>query len=231
MSRVLPILFNTDMVRAILDGRKTVTRRVAKKIPAETSRIEPVQPFDGGNLKFECHWGGYMPDVQGFKDGMAVVKPPYQPGNILYVRETWGDYRECQEGGCGYYMYRADYPDGATAYLYDEGTVCDLPRWHPSIHMPKDAARIWLKVTDVRVERLQDIDEEQAKKEGGINNIGFIHSPENEYENLHTTREDFKENIWNSTIKKSDLYCYGWDANPWAWVIWFERCEKPSASP
>ena len=228
MSRVLPIQFNTDMVRAILDGRKTVTRRVAKKIPAETSRIEPVQPFDGGNLKFECHWGGYMPDVQGFKDGMAVVKPPYQPGNILYVRETWGDYRECQEGGCGYYMYRADYLDGATAYLYDEGTVCDLPRWHPSIHMPKDAARIWLKVTDVRVERLWEITEEQAEKEGGINNIGFIHSPENEYENLHTAREDFKENIWNSTIKKSDLYRYGWDANPWAWVIEFERCEKPS---
>lgn len=231
MSRVLPILFITDMVRAILDGRKTVTRRVAKKIPAETNRIELVQPFDGGNLKFECHWGGYMPDVQGFKDGMAVVKPPYQPGDILYVRETWGDYRECQEGGCGYYMYRADYPDGATTYLYDEGTVCDLPRWHPSIHMPKDAARIWIKVTDVRVERLQDIDEEQAEKEGGINNIGFIHSPENEYEKLHTAREDFKENIWNATLKKSDLYRYGWDANPYVLVIEFERCEKPSASP
>lgn len=234
MSRVLPVVFNTDMVRAILDGRKTVTRRVAKKIPAETNRIELVQPFDGGNLKFECHWGGYMPDVQGFKDGMAVVKPPYQLGDILYVRESYCP-NYFDEGLSGYRSgdnmrgnrnaYKADYHKEIV------GDVVPEPKWKPSIHMPKDAARIWLKVTDVRVERLQDIDEEQAEKEGGINNIGFIHSPENEYENLHTAREDFKENIWNATIKKSDIDRYGWDANPWVWVIGFERCEKPSESP
>lgn len=234
MSRVLPILFNTDMVRAILDGRKTVTRRVAKKIPAETSRIEPVQPFDGGNLKFECHWGGYMPDVQGFKDGMAVVKPPYQPGDILYVRETWGDYRECQEGGCGYYMYRADYPDGATAYLYDEGTVCDLPRWHPSIHMPKEAARLFLKVTNVRVERLSEITNEQILKEGA-NKDAINHyikqMPSETGEWIRAAYLVEWSQLWDSTIKKSDLDRYGWDANPWVWVIEFERCQKPSASP
>lgn len=238
MSRVLPILFNTDMVRAILDGRKTVTRRVAKKIPAETHRIEPMQSFDGGDLKFECHWGGYMPDVQGFKDGMAVVKPPYQPGDILYVRETWGDYRECQEGGCGYYMYRADYPDGATTYLYHEGTVCDLPRWHPSIHMPKDAARIWIKVTDVRVERLQEITEEQAYMEGTdpwdeacyANNGWHPTLSDPDSGGTPNIIDGFRK-LWNSTIKKPDLVRYGWDANPWVWVIGFERCEKPSASP
>ena len=77
----------------------------------------------------------------------------------------------------------------------------------PSIHMPKEAARIWLKVTDVRVERSQEITEEQAK-------------------GPCTARGQF-ENLWNSTIKKSDFDLYGWDANPWVWVIEFERCEKP----
>lgn len=92
--------------------------------------------------------------------------------------------------------------------------------------MPKEAARIWLKVTDVRVERLQEITEDGAKAEGAIDNRGFIHSPENEYDSIHTAREHFIE-IWNSTIKKSDFDRYGWDANPWVWVIEFERCEKP----
>ena len=139
---------------------------------------------------------------------------PICPGDILYVRETWSEWT-------GGYLYKAWHGP------FPQPGQCSAMKWHPSLHMPKEAARIWLKVTDVRVERLQDIDEEQAEKEGGINNIGFIHSPENEYENLHTAREDFKENIWNSTIKKSDLYRYGWDAHPWVWVIEFERCGKP----
>ena len=92
--------------------------------------------------------------------------------------------------------------------------------------MPKEAARIWLKVTDVHVERLQEITEDGAKAEGAIDNRGFIHSPENEYDSIHTAREHFIE-IWNNTIKKSDLDCYGWDVNPWVWVIEYERCEKP----
>lgn len=207
MSRVLPILFNTDMVRAILDGRKTVTRRVAKKIPAETHRIEPMQPFDGGALKFECHWGGYMPDVQGFKDGMAVVKPPYQPGDILYVRETWQYIGFAGEDNG--YVYKA--PENGK--LWQEET--EGWKWRPSIHMPKEAARIWLKVTDVRAERLQDISDEQLRKEG------FIPEVQGHFKFKWT---------WNSTLKKSDIDRYGWDANPWVWVIGFERCEKPSES-
>ena len=92
--------------------------------------------------------------------------------------------------------------------------------------MPKEAARIWLKVTDVRVERLQDITEAEAILEGATNNIAFIHSPDNEYDHIHTAREHFID-IWNSTIKKGDLDKYGWDANPFVWVIEFEWCEKP----
>lgn len=94
--------------------------------------------------------------------------------------------------------------------------------------MPNEAARIWLKVTDVWVERLQEITEEQAEKEGAIDNRSFIHSPNNEYDNIHSAKEHFKQ-IWNSTIKKADLDRYGWDANPWVWVIEFERCEKPES--
>ena len=97
-------------------------------------------------------------------------------------------------------------------------------KWNPSLFMPKEAARIFLKVKDVHVERLQDITEEQALKEGAINNIGFIHSPDNEYDQIHTAREDFIQ-IWNATIKQTDFDLYGWDANPWVWVIEVERIE------
>ena len=170
-----------------------------------------------------------MPDVQGFKDGAAVVNPPYQPGDILYVRETWERFDCCScEGdkhgncpkepkksvldkyGCGCYMYRAT----------DE--ISGDAKWRPSIHMPKEASRIFLKVTDVRVERLQDITEYEAEKEGFCDDA--------EYCMGNTARGHFA-GLWNSTIKKSDLDRYGWDTNPWVWVIEFERCEKPSASP
>ena len=89
----------------------------------------------------------------------------------------------------------------------------------PSIHMPKEAARIWLKVTDVRVERLQDITSEQICKEG-------VEVEEPHVLNGEEKRYAFSS-LWNSTIKKSDLDRYGWDASPWVWVIEFERCEKP----
>lgn len=164
-----PILFNTPMAQAILDGRKTATRRIVKP------QTEPFQIYD-----------------------------------ILYVRETWckGHINNSQEQ----YFYRAD-------------ENLDFPcKWRPSIHMPKEAARIFLRVTDVRVERLQDITEEQAKAEGAIDNRGFIHSYDNEYEIIQSAREYVQE-IWNSTIKKADLDRYGWNANLWVWVIEFERLE------
>ena len=195
MSRVLPILFNGDMVRAILDGRKTVTRRLIKPQPQGYFEVneEPMYIYD-----------------TDFQQGR--IKSPYQPGDILYVQETWSPV---------FVVPRR--------YLYKVGCkeAENLPvKWHPPIHMPKEAARIWLKVKDVRVERLQEITEEQAKAEGAIDNRGFIHSPYNEYDSIHTAKEHYKQ-IWNSTIKKSDLGLYGWDANPWVWVIEFERCEKP----
>ena len=199
---IKPILFNTEMVRAILDGRKGATRRIVK-----------------GFIPDDAVWGytafthkGYISCRGTFADGDGekFFKLPCEPGDILYVRETW------KKAPNGYYYYED----------WQKDDIADVTKWKPSIHMPKEAARIWLKVTNVRVERLQEITENGAKAEGAIDNRGFIHSPENEYDRIHTAREHFIK-IWNSTIKKSDLDRYSWDVNPYVWVIEFERCEKP----
>ena len=187
---IKPILFNTDMVRAILDGRKTCTRRVVK-LPKNMSG-RPVGK--NGDIGF-MYLGG-------------IKRPPYQQGDILYVRETF------IQAAAHTFWYKTNF----------ESWMSERLRWKPSIHMPKEAARIWLEVTDVRVERLQDITEEGAKAEG-VNwkngkNVGW------EEKMRHTAIERFAE-IWESTVKKSDIDRYGWNANPWVWVIEFERCEKP----
>lgn len=199
---IKPILFNTEMVRAILDGRKDATRRIVKGFIPD----DAVWGYTAFTPKWYISCRGTFADGYGEK----FFKLPCDPGDILYVRETW------KKAPNGYYYYET----------WQRDDIADVTKWKPSIHMPKEAARIWLKVTDVRVERLQSITEDGAKSEGAIDNRGFIHSPENEYDLIHTAREHFIE-IWRSTIKKSDLDRYGWDASPWVWVIEFERCEKP----
>ena len=195
---IKPILFNTEMVRAILDGRKSCTRRVVK--PQPTARY-----------------------------GVQCIKPPYQPGDILYVRETWSEGYED-----GTYIYRAD------DKLTDLPTFKESSKliYHPSIHMPKEAARIWLKVMNVRVERLQEMKPVDVIKEGAypdcwdcLNTYGESGSQCCYGTEEHCSQCDEVmmewEKLWNSTIKKSDLDRYGWNASPWVWVIEFERCEKP----
>ena len=193
---VKPILFNTEMVRAILDGKKTCTRRIVK-----------------GAIPDDAMWGYTMFTPKGciscrgvYADeyGEKFFRLPYQQGDILYVRETWckGSWMNEKER----YYYKAD----------DNDFHCV---WHPSIHMPKEAARIWLKVTDVRVERLQNIDGKGCVKEGI------------EEEPLKYVGDEFVKgmfhDLWDSAMKKSDIDRYGWNANPWVWVIEFERCDKP----
>ena len=204
---IKPILFNTKMVRAILDGRKSCTRRLVKPQPDEKHTYPLGFVTDSTEKKKVGRFGFGIDEYGG---SIQYEKPPYQPGDILYVRETWckGYLMNAKER----YYYKAD----------DNDFLCT---WHPSTNMPKQAARIWLRVMDVRVERLQDVTEDGAKAEGAIDNRGFIHSPENEYDRIHTARDHFIK-IWNSTIKKSDIDRYGWDANPYVWVIEFERCEK-----
>lgn len=121
--------------------------------------------------------------------------------------------------GHSIYYYRAD------GDLRPEGW---RGKWHPSLHMPKEAARIWLKVTDVRVERLQECGKGwclDIEKEGIVTpQDPILYTSDDAFHNA--LRMEFQA-IWNSTIKKSDLERYGWDASPWVWVIEFERCEKP----
>lgn len=208
--RVLPILFNTEMVRAILDERKCCTRRICKD--ANECTVPDMDFFDADKRTYAVH--NFADRQHMVKLSIAERTCPICPGDILYVRETWGEgYEE------GTYIYKAD------------DKLANLPRfsesskliYHPSIHMPKEAARIWLKVTDVRVERLQDITSQGAWKEG--TRCSCLHPVPDCVGNKTAFIE-----IWNSTIQKSDLDRYGWDANPWVWVIEFERCEKPEVN-
>lgn len=203
---VKPILFNTEMVRAILDGRKKCTRRIVK-IPNYIN-----QQDDGLYTLFV---EGTCYENQHFEEIVQYLKKPYQPGDILYVRETWGEgYEE------GTYIYKAD-DKLANLPMFSESSKLI---YHPSIHMPKEAARIWLRVTNVRVERLNEITDKGAEREGAQPDYPFDYAVD-KWPNL----EHFKK-IWNSTIKKSDRDRYGWDANPYVFVIEFERCEEPEVN-
>lgn len=211
---IKPILFNTEMVRAILDGRKSCTRRLVKFFSGENPR-----------------WTGYIKDglmLYNGKNEPCIRKAPYQPGDILYIRETWSE----------------GYEDGTYIYKADD-KLADLPTfkesskliYHPSIHMPKEAARIWLKITDVRVERLQEMKPVDVIKEGAypdcwdcLNTYGesgsqCCYGTEEQCSQCDEVMMEW-EKLWTSTIKKSDLDCYGWNANPWVWIIEFERCER-----
>lgn len=207
-----PILFNTEMVRAILDGRKTVTRRVIK-----TESGEPLKYGLGfviaGDKKYV---GKYAYGNRAAGEPIRHVKLPYKVNDILYVRETWCGLPITANGhmrGHDVYYYRAD------GDLRPEGW---RGNWRPSIHMPKEAARIFLKVTGVRVERLWDMTESDAVKEGFVDDRGL------EYWVGNTAEGNFLE-MWDTTIKKDQLQYYGWNANPYVWVIEFEVIDKAAA--
>jgi hypothetical protein len=204
-----PILFNTEMVKAVLEGRKTVTRRVIKPQP------EFVQSYSyKGKLLYESEertWCYKNIVFQNWCEVNCIVPfAPYQIGNILYVRETFRVVGFTD--GKDDYDYKADGCDP----LVDKGIL----RWHPSLHMPREAARIFLKVTDVRVERLQEITHEQAIKEGLKECGGY------EVDKCDCILAEYL-GLWNSTIKKQDLEKYGWNSNSFVWVYEFERCMKP----
>lgn len=196
-----PILFNTEMVKAILDGRKTQTRR------------DPFHPDS------EYEYKGLYRDIKNrlcaifqHSDGTSIhINANYEPGDILWVRETWikTDVFGSQNG----YLYRAN--KGQNAIVFN--ATGQIERWRSSIHMPKEAARIFLWVTGVRVERVQDISFDDALAEGlsaAYGDDDFL-GPKAVFSRL-----------WDNTIKPKDREHSGWAANPWVWVYEFERISE-----
>lgn len=227
MSRVLPILFNTEMVQAILDNRKTVTRRIIK--PSYRPDERGFQVFT--NMGTKERWAEKIDTEEMRFDSPRYVTPPFQPGDLLYIRECWA-LRPCiecmDEESCsktpithedkeaiteGCYIYRAEHPHPKRI------------TWRPSIHMPKAAARTWLKVTEIKIQRLREMTLDDFLQEGVVIRPEAFNDPENAYLQART---DFID-IWDSTIPKEQQALYGWAANPWIWAIGFERCEKPKS--
>jgi hypothetical protein len=237
IAREKPILFNTEMVRAILDGRKTATRRPIKIELglADTDKNDP------SYLKIPDAYGDYW-------DAKDLCR--YQPGDVLWVREAWRigawnedmstitvDYKadgfarrewlyvEDEEAFERYWIQSTEdamkagmQTDADGKYHWEPGEA--PTKWRPSIHMPRVAARLFLEVTDVRVERVQDITVHNVECEGlrPINNPLIYQDKETA---LSVCQREFKA-LWDSIYAKKG---YGWDANPWVWVYEFKRCE------
>lgn len=267
-----PILFNGEMVRAILDGRKTITRRVIKPQPQEV--VDGIGCHRRSDRRVDKPWLWTSGREECYPEGEWFACPYGQPGDLLWVRETFqicsSYHADCRDNAPPFsdgrptrHISDPDYPYWEQCYyaasdpcpeLLDVDTDDVLCRWRPSIHMPKWAARIWLEVKAVHVERVQDISDADAKAEGAFftdygRNCGHGGGPWRDVgdcpapENTHPQR-----NGWAMVPTTSDAQClgaprwafanlwerinaargYGWDENPWVWVVEFERTGGPS---
>ncbi|EPW8659005.1 hypothetical protein ACSEPM_08120 [Pseudomonas aeruginosa] len=204
--RERPILFNDQMVRAILEGRKTVTRRAVK---------------DTGFYAIDAAIHGNEVALRE-REALSTRCPFGQLGDRLWVRETWGLQVRSYGGGAGeFIVYRATNPD-AIYCRSSEGREYPV-KWKPSIHMHRHSSRILLEITAVRVERLQDISEEQAEAEGTQGCVPYCQSP---YDSdgapacdcMNLTYKESFQALWSSINGVAS-----WDANPWVWCIEFKR--------
>jgi hypothetical protein len=197
-----PILFSTAMVQAILAGRKTQTRRVVKPQP-ESVNVETPIPIDRFLKKLKDMTDKGLEHIKSGTSGLAFPKCPYgQPGDVLWVRETW------QPSAIGAYVhFKADCIDT------DPGKG-----WKPSIHMPKDACRLFLRITNVRVERLQEISRKDAAAEGVC-----IESESQRFPGYQTHRwpEENFQILWENINGEES-----WNENPFVWVLEFERIQQ-----
>ena len=206
-----PILMDTENVRALLEGRKTVTRRVVKHQPSSNYELVRGMYRDGN---------GRLCAVFHSSEDIKSVYPNYDRGDILWVRETWA---------------KNPFGDG---YIYPTEVPGAGQKWKPSIHMPREAARIFLLVTDVRVEHLQEITTSQARAEGqpkcpgSIAICGKFHGCQHCEAEISNAVLWF-ESVWNKTIPKHPnkfkRYPYYYEDDPWVWVINFERISKEEA--
>ncbi|MDK0797143.1 hypothetical protein P5E92_12900 [Clostridium perfringens] len=209
-----PILFNTAMVRAILDGEKTCTRRVIK-LPKHIEKQR-------NGLYILCAEGSTYSDKE-FKDVIDYINPPYKVGDILYIRETWAN-TWTPDGDVGF-VYKADGEPKNFPY-WGNAKRGKHEVWMPSIHMPKEAARVFLKVISVRAERLKDITDEGCYQEG-ISGTSFY----DEAEHIQIAGIGLNDSLertafsllWNSTVREEK---YSWEGNPWVWIIGFKRIES-----
>lgn len=209
-----PILFNGAMVHAILDGRKTQTRRAVKPRPF----LDKDGWWQVGKAVWPVsHWRLF------YQEGDPLWNcAPCKPGDILWVRETWTPFCLNKKTARGSVLAHSDFCYKASP----EGCMDEYGcKWHPSIHMPKEAARIFLRVKDVRLEMLERISPEDCESEGAVViNNPFIREDKDTYKAV--ARKEMAS-LWNSTLKPAARFIYGWEANPWVWVIEFERCDKP----
>lgn len=257
MRKERPILFNADMVRALLDGRKTQTRRIMKSQPTEGSGLIEVGTFAPIVIdrKGEQQPG---PDTFGAfsEDGEWGLKCPYgQPGDQLWVREAHAllprtAYRASVGTGT---IEQVEHPtDGYTAAVFREGfDRSGAPKWRPSIHMPRWASRITLEIASIRVERLKAISEENAKAEGvRFTDFGTFTPKGAASLDMGETYHPFKpaQHLgYHVGDVSSPSECHGsargafaglwaaingadsWNANPWVWVVEFKRVENTHA--
>lgn len=196
-----PILFSTPMVQAIIKGSKTMTRRVVKS-PMQEWIENPISEWGKGIIS-QCHLG--------------------QVGDVLWVREKWRPLINCETGEKAAPDYYADLPEyWRKSHPY---------KWKPSIYMPKEACRLFLEITSIRVEHLQDITDIDATAEG----VEKGYCQDQLYNRELVTHMDYLKNehkwihanlsfatLWQKINGKES-----WNANPWVWVIEFKRIEKP----
>ncbi|EMB2236137.1 morphogenetic protein [Klebsiella pneumoniae] len=204
------MIFNGEMVRALLDGRKTQTRRPVK-FPVHDKNLGC--ELAGNELAGELSAGNYLNSAFG------------KPGDRIWVRETWAD---AGASAPDLKLYRANYPEHVPS-IYENVPPAEEIRWTPSIHMPRWASRILLEITDVRVERLNAISEEDAEAEGI--DMEALYDSQDCYDCIAdhnmtgrpTVTGAFKY-LWESIYGEE-----GWKSNPWVWVIEFKRVEGGAA--
>lgn len=186
------LIFKAPLVRAILEGRKTQTRRIVKPAPETDQRLQPITTESGLVYARSMEKIDY-PNLRRIR----WQSPVGQPGDRIYVRETFNHFERNE-----------NFKEGCECFYRADGDCVDLQPWRPAIHMPKAFARIWLEVTSVRVERLQEISPDDCIAEGAWP------VEQRELGRGHEAVSAFRE-LWESTGGD-------WAANPWVWVVDFK---------